>query len=147
MHFLSSRKGHLFSSLFILVALVVAFSVNSALLQHKTRATSASRATVTTSGNNAASLTVYIGSDDHNVYALNARTGGKVWSYITGDIVFSPAVAGGLVYIGSYDQNIYALNAKTGAKVWSYNTGGAVIPTPRVVNGVVYTNSDATLYA
>ena len=27
---------------------------------------------------------VYVGSYDHNVYALNAATGAKVWSYDTG---------------------------------------------------------------
>ena len=36
---------------------------------------------------------VYIGSADHNVYALDADTGAKVWSYTTGDLVlFSPVV-------------------------------------------------------
>lgn len=145
MYFLSGRKGHLFSLLFVLTALVVAFSVNSALFQHKTRAMSASRSAVTTSGTNAASLTVYIGSKDYNVYALNARTGAKLWSYTTGDIVFSPAVVGGLVYIGSYDHNIYALNAKTGAKVWSFNTGGAyyggMYGAPAFAEGMVYVGS------
>jgi outer membrane protein assembly factor BamB len=28
---------------------------------------------------------VYVGSDDRNVYALNARTGALLWSYPTGD--------------------------------------------------------------
>src|ERR1700680_3736223 len=27
---------------------------------------------------------VYVGSNDHNVYALNARTGALLWSYYTG---------------------------------------------------------------
>jgi eukaryotic-like serine/threonine-protein kinase len=52
---------------------------------------------------------VYVGSSDHNVYALNASTGTKLWSYATGDYVYSsPAVANGVVYIGSYDHNVYA---------------------------------------
>ena len=29
---------------------------------------------------------VYVGSDDHNVYALNASTGAKLWSYTTGGV-------------------------------------------------------------
>ena len=45
---------------------------------------------------------VYVGSDDHNVYALNASTGAKLWSFTTGDYVdSSPAVANGVVYVGS----------------------------------------------
>ena len=67
---------------------------------------------------------VYVGSDDDNVYALNASTGAKLWSYATGGAVYSsPAVANGVVYVGSDDGNVYALNASTGAKLWSYATG------------------------
>ncbi|MGB8311664.1 MAG: PQQ-binding-like beta-propeller repeat protein, partial [Halobacteriota archaeon] len=63
---------------------------------------------------------VYVGSQDHNVYALDANTGTKIWSYTTGSIVYSsPAVANGIVYIGSLDHNVYALDANTGTKVWS----------------------------
>ena len=86
---------------------------------------------------------VYVGSDDHNVYALNASTGAKLWSYTTGDVVdSSPAVANGVVYVGSYDGNVYALNASTGAKLWSYTTGASVYSSPAVANGVVYVGSD-----
>ena len=38
---------------------------------------------------------VYVGSDDSDVYALDASTGDLIWSYETGDYVFSsPAVSG-----------------------------------------------------
>ncbi len=40
---------------------------------------------------------VCVGSCDHNVYALNANTGTKVWNYTTGDIVLSsPTVSNGI---------------------------------------------------
>jgi outer membrane protein assembly factor BamB len=52
---------------------------------------------------------VYVGSYDGNVYALNASTGSKLWSFATGNLVdSSPAVANGVVYVGSYDHNVYA---------------------------------------
>jgi eukaryotic-like serine/threonine-protein kinase len=61
---------------------------------------------------------VYVDSDDKNLYALNAKTGTKLWSYKTGSAVgSSPAVADGVVYFGSSDFNVHALNAKTGAKL------------------------------
>ena len=84
--------------------------------------------------------TVYIGSLDHNVYALDARTGAKVWSYTTGDSVGDvPTIANGVVYVGSWDHNVYALDARTGAKVWSYTTGSIVWSSPAVIaNGIVY---------
>ena len=45
---------------------------------------------------------VYIGSEDDNVYALDAKTGTSLWSYTTGNFIYSsPAVANGVVYIGS----------------------------------------------
>jgi outer membrane protein assembly factor BamB len=60
---------------------------------------------------------VYVGSWDHNVYALNAKTGVRLWSYTTGnDYVFSvtssPAVANGVVYVGSVDGKVYAFGLK-----------------------------------
>lgn len=55
---------------------------------------------------------VYIGSFDHNVYALDAATGNKKWAYAAGDRVqSSPAVVDGVVYIGSFDHNVHALKA------------------------------------
>src|ERR1700690_174322 len=64
---------------------------------------------------------VYVGSDDDNVYALNASTGHKLWSYTTGGPVqSSPAVANGVVYVGSTDRNVYALDAKAAAPLWRH---------------------------
>ena len=92
---------------------------------------------------------VYVGSFDFNVYALNASSGVKLWSYTTGNKVeSSPTVASGVVYVGSWDNNVYALNASTGAKLWSYATGGPVYSSPAVANGVVYVGSgDNNVYA
>jgi outer membrane protein assembly factor BamB len=92
---------------------------------------------------------VYIGSGDFNVYALNASTGAKLWSYQSlGRVLDSPAVANGVVYFGSDDSNVYALNASTGAKLWSYATGGPVESSPAVANGVAYVgNRPGKIYA
>ena len=67
---------------------------------------------------------VYVGSDDNNVYCLNATTGIKIWQSPTGFwVTSSPAVAHGNVYVGSQDEYIYCLNATTGAKEWSLPDG------------------------
>ncbi|MGH9280748.1 MAG: PQQ-binding-like beta-propeller repeat protein, partial [Acidimicrobiales bacterium] len=59
--------------------------------------------------------TVYVGSDDTRLYAMNAATGQILWSTITGGSVrSSPAVANGTVYVGSDDTRLYAMNAATG---------------------------------
>jgi len=92
---------------------------------------------------------VYVGSDDHNVYALNATTGARIWNYTTGSYVdSSPAVAGGVVYVGSGDSKVYALNATTGARIWNYTTSNLVFSSPAVAGGVVYVGSqDGKVYA
>ena len=63
---------------------------------------------------------VYVGSQDDNIYALNAKTGILLWKHTTGGGVgSSPAVANGVVYVGSQDNKVYALNARTGNQLWA----------------------------
>jgi outer membrane protein assembly factor BamB len=88
---------------------------------------------------------VYVGSADNNVYALDASTGAKLWSYTTGFFVeSSPAVANGVVYVGSDypDSKVCALNARTGVRLWAYTASSGVYSSPAVANGVVYVGSD-----
>ena len=69
--------------------------------------------------------TVYFGSTDGNVYAVDTGTGTRRWAFKTGSrVTSSPAVSGGLVYVGSYDGNFYAIDAGTGALRWKFATGG-----------------------
>ncbi len=93
---------------------------------------------------------VYVGSDDHKLYAFDAKTGATLWTATTGDKVFSsPAVAtNGVVYVGSEDGKLYAFNAMTGAMLWASTTGDSIVSSPAVANGVVYIDSrDYKLYA
>jgi outer membrane protein assembly factor BamB len=58
--------------------------------------------------------TVYVGSGDKKLYAINGKTGGKLWEFETGDEVYSsPAIGSdGTVYVGSADKKLYAINGK-----------------------------------
>jgi outer membrane protein assembly factor BamB len=68
---------------------------------------------------------VYIGSEDHNLYAIDQKTGKQVWKYTTdGPVHSSPAVYNSMVFFGSFDGNYYMLNAKTGSLIWKFKTGG-----------------------
>jgi outer membrane protein assembly factor BamB len=68
---------------------------------------------------------VYIGSEDHNLYAADKTTGRLLWKFNTGGAVHSsPAVYKNVVYFGSYDGFYYALNATTGKLKWKFKTGG-----------------------
>jgi outer membrane protein assembly factor BamB len=101
--------------------------------------------------------TVYIGSGDGHVYALDAITGAVRWTFKTGDVVHaSPAIANGTVYIGSWDRWFYALDAITGRLRWRFQTGDdqdlhnqiGIQASAAVVDGVVYFGCrDAHLYA
>jgi len=77
------------------------------------------------------------------------NTNNTIWSYTTGDDVFSsPAVADGKVYVGSMDRNVYCLNASTGDFIWNYTTGSSVLSSPAVADGKVYVGSeDGKVYA
>lgn len=69
--------------------------------------------------------TLYIGSDDHNLYAFEASTGALRWKFKTdGRVTSSPAVSGGVVYFGSYDSYFYAVDAVTGQLKWKFKTAG-----------------------
>ena len=69
--------------------------------------------------------TLYIGSADHRLYAINAATGALKWEFKTGSgVASSPAVANGVVYFLSYDSNFYAVDAASGALKWKFTTGG-----------------------
>jgi outer membrane protein assembly factor BamB len=68
---------------------------------------------------------VYFGSNDHNLYAVEQSTGKLRWKFASkGRISSSPAVADGRVYFGSFDGNFYALDAATGKQLWKFTTGG-----------------------
>ncbi|MFG2192068.1 PQQ-binding-like beta-propeller repeat protein [Streptomyces sp. NPDC048639] len=87
--------------------------------------------------------TVYAGSKDRSLYALDAETGEQRWQFTAGNGVYSgPVVAGGVVYVGSADYNLYALDTATGAKRWEFPTGDEVNSSPTVAGGVVYVGSD-----
>jgi outer membrane protein assembly factor BamB len=97
---------------------------------------------------------VYAGAYDGNMYAFNATTGAKLWSYFTetGSWIFSaPAVANGVVYFSSVYPGvpgvIYAVKTD-GTLLWSYPTLNGSYATPTVADGVVYCGDySGTLYA
>ena len=68
---------------------------------------------------------IYFGSDDHNLYAVDAWTGRQNWKFGTqGPVPSTPAVAGGTVCFGSYDGKFYALDAQNGKLKWKFATDG-----------------------
>lgn len=93
--------------------------------------------------------TVYIGSDDEHVYALEAASGAERWRFATNGVVSaSPTVTDGVVYVGGWDTYRYAIDARTGSERWRFKTDNAVDTSAAVSDGVVYAGSvDGNVYA
>ncbi len=93
--------------------------------------------------------TVYVGSDDGNLYALNPN-GTLKWTFGTGDSIWSSPAVGydGTIYVGSNDGNLYALNPN-GTLKWTFETNDSVRSSPTIANDrTVYVGSDdGNLYA
>src|SRR5215469_8196432 len=69
--------------------------------------------------------TIYFGSDDGNIYAVDAETGRQVWKRGTkGEVASTPAIANATLFALSYDGKLYAVNAETGAIKWKFATEG-----------------------
>ncbi len=110
---------------------------------------------------------VYIGSDDGNLYKLNAASGAMIWKFQTeGLIRCKPAINDNVVFFESDDGNLYAINKNSGLKIWSSDIGNNIhrlVPDPStftgnywdymqsspcVDSGVVYVGSgDSSFYA
>ena len=93
--------------------------------------------------------TIYFGSNDYNLYAINTA-GSQEWVFLTGGrIESSPAIgADGAIYVGSLDHNLYAINPD-GTQKWIFTTGGWVVSSPSIGGDrTIYVGShDHNLYA
>ena len=79
-------------------------------------------------------ITLYFGSADGHLYALNASTGQVRWQYPgkgrlpIAAVDSQPMVSvDGAVYFGTTDGHLYALNASNGAVRWKYPRRGALV--------------------
>ena len=95
--------------------------------------------------------TLYVSSDDFNIYAFDGQTGRKKWQFAAtlwcySSPTFSPD--GKLVYAGCEDWEVYALDRQTGRKVWGFRSA-PIDGTPAVgSDGTVYVCSmDGNVYA
>jgi outer membrane protein assembly factor BamB len=82
--------------------------------------------------------TVFIGSTDRSLYALDAATGAEQWTFPTQHrIEATPAYDDGTVYVGSYDKHLYAVDAASGSEQWSRAFDGLIRGSPTVWDGSV----------
>ena len=87
--------------------------------------------------------TLYVGSEDGYLYAIDTGDGRLKWQYKLGeDIDESPAVSDGIVFVGSSDDSIHAVNAEDGSLKWKvkYSDYGYLNYSPLVADGIVILN-------
>ncbi len=106
---------------------------------------------------------LYVSTAWSKVFAFDAKTGERLWSYdpkVAGDRAFSAccdvvnrgvAIWKGKVFVGALDGRLIALNAKTGAEEWSVVTVDQSKPytitgAPRVVKGMVLIGNGGAEY-
>ena len=99
---------------------------------------------------------LYVSADESRVFALDARTGAKKWSYdpkmsddvervyCCGSINRGVALLGELVYVGTMDARMIALHKDTGKVVWEtevtdWEQGYSITGAPLVVKDMVLT--------
>jgi polyvinyl alcohol dehydrogenase (cytochrome) len=92
---------------------------------------------------------LFVGSGEHKVYALDAKSGCTHWAFTT-DAVVRTAIsvgprhgtAGSAVYFGDVAAHAYALDAATGALLWKVKVeqhrAARVIGAPTLHDGVLY---------
>lgn len=101
--------------------------------------------------------TLFIGSGDGNLYALDSKTGKLKWKFKTNGIIHTtPALYNNTVYIGSWDTYVYAIDALSGKEKWRFKTGDhpgyhvmeGLQASPSIHDGSVYFGSrDGFFYA
>jgi len=70
--------------------------------------------------------TVYVASLDHNLYALDLRTGRQRWVFHAGGaMVGQPLALDGRLYVGSFDHRVYAVRQDDGTPVPQFELEGA----------------------
>jgi eukaryotic-like serine/threonine-protein kinase len=117
--------------------------------------------------------TVYVGSTDGILHAIDRESGVQRWQFdAKSRVVSSPAVSNGIVYFTAYDGNLYAVDSQSGQLKWKFQTEGerrfsakhldgfqpagetmsdpwdCYLSSPVVWNGAVYFGSgDSNVYA
>ncbi len=81
--------------------------------------------------------TIFVGSEDGCIRAVDARSGKQVWQRVTGHVVVAaplavPVAGQPVIYVGDWFGMLNCLSARDGHFLWSYKTGHAVNSTASI---------------
>lgn len=95
--------------------------------------------------------TVFVGSSDGRVYAVDETKGTPHWSFATaGPVTAAPAVDKKLVFAASDDHHLYARHESDGSAAWTVLVSSSFAgadSAPTVVDGSVFVSDATTVYA
>lgn len=82
---------------------------------------------------------VYVGSQNFNIYAMDAETGAVEWKY-RGGRMFKSSLCfyKGRLYTGCVDNLLHCVDAETGKKVWAFATPNDLDSSPCVYEDRLY---------
>jgi outer membrane protein assembly factor BamB len=86
--------------------------------------------------------TIYVGSGDGSMHAVNARTGERIWRFEgKGKVRGTAVVDGDRVIFGALDGLVTALDRRTGAKVWEWDRGGPIVGSVELIGDRIVVGS------
>lgn len=68
--------------------------------------------------------TVFLGSTEKTLYALDLLSGLEKWHFEGTDSIGDPALGNNLVFLGSENGDLYALDQESGIEIWRHQTPG-----------------------
>ena len=94
---------------------------------------------------------VFLGTADNHVLALDAINGTLLWDFEVGNSVWGqPTYKDGTIFVAVLDKKVYAIDAESGAAVWDEpaTLEGALASRPIVDSDLIYVSSfDGQLHA
>ncbi len=83
---------------------------------------------------------IYVASMDHKVYAINSKTGAKVWETedLGGPIVSAPAIDNNVLYVSTFANEVLAIDIETHSILWQFQVQDWAWASPAVDGDLLY---------
>lgn len=93
--------------------------------------------------------TIYVGTSDGKVYALDALYGEKKWEFDTkAKIWTSPAFNDGVIYVSNYERKLFAISTADGSLIWEIELPATIASSPTIYKDKIFLGTfDHNLYA
>lgn len=83
--------------------------------------------------------TVYLGSSDGKLYAIDGVYGEKKWEFDTGGKIWtSPVVEDGVIYVSNYDRKLFAVSSTDGTMIWKTELPSSIASSPSVSGDSIF---------